>query len=165
MMTPDMTRAFRLLDVAPGADRATIRKAWRKLVRAYHPDQVRGDKVAANRRLADLNAAFDLVSTWDPSMVEPAAPPRPTRRRKARQQAQSAQRRKDEAAARARAATLEARDAAKRAARAAAAERATRPVPPSSAKDRLASRAARRVFSDALRVLGPAASPELSITA
>lgn len=54
--------AMRLLGVAHGASAKEIRAAWRAMVRAYHPDQYRGDKDAASRRLAELNAAFDLVS-------------------------------------------------------------------------------------------------------
>jgi len=61
---PALKKAFRDLGVEPDADRATIRKAWKAMVRAYHPDQVGTDKAEANRRLADLNAAFDLVSAW-----------------------------------------------------------------------------------------------------
>lgn len=54
--------AFELLGVAPDADDATIRKAWRALVRTYHPDMAKEDPAGANRRLAEINAAFDVVS-------------------------------------------------------------------------------------------------------
>lgn len=53
--------AFAMLGVSPDDDAATIRRAWRHLVRCYHPDSVRGDKQAANARLAALNAAYDVV--------------------------------------------------------------------------------------------------------
>lgn len=60
-----MTRlqaAFDLLGIAPDSDAATIKKAWRALVRSYHPDLARSDREAAGRRLAEINAAFDAVS-------------------------------------------------------------------------------------------------------
>jgi len=65
MLTKEQTTAFRLLGVKPGDDPATIRRAWRDLVRTYHPDSYRGDKAAAGARLAELNAAFDVISTFD----------------------------------------------------------------------------------------------------
>lgn len=64
MLSREQKQAFVRLGVVPGDDPATIRSAWRRLVRSYHPDQVRGDKAAANARLAELNAAFDIVITW-----------------------------------------------------------------------------------------------------
>lgn len=101
--TPEITRAFRLLGVSPDADRATIRAAWKRLVRSYHPDQFRGDTAAANARLAELNAAFDLVSGW--SAEDTAAPgpqPAPRERRAAGQHRAAAdKRRRAKAAARA----------------------------------------------------------------
>lgn len=66
MATGTPTTAFRLLGVSPDADTATVRAAWRALARRYHPDQVRGDRAEANRRLAELNAAHDLVMSWVP---------------------------------------------------------------------------------------------------
>lgn len=54
-------QAFDLLGVKPTDDAATIRAAWRALVRSYHPDRIQGDKAAANARLAELNAAYDAV--------------------------------------------------------------------------------------------------------
>ena len=63
-LTHEMKTAFRILGVTPDADRATIRSAWRALVRSYHPDQFNKKRATANRRLAEMNAAFDLVSEW-----------------------------------------------------------------------------------------------------
>ncbi len=48
------------------------------MVRAYHPDQVGADKAEANRRLADLNAAFDLVSAWSAQDLQAYAETRRT---------------------------------------------------------------------------------------
>jgi len=60
-MSPETARAFRLLGVPGDADARTIRRAWRDLIRRFHPDTLRGGRAEANRRLADINAAFDLV--------------------------------------------------------------------------------------------------------
>lgn len=65
-LTPDMKAAFRFLGVSPGSGPAKIRSAWKAMVRAYHPDQVAEDKAEANRRLSEINAAFDLLSAWSP---------------------------------------------------------------------------------------------------
>lgn len=54
--------AFDLLGVPPGSDAVTVKKAWRALVRSYHPDMAKSDPQQANRRLAEINAAFDAVS-------------------------------------------------------------------------------------------------------
>lgn len=83
-LTPELQNAFRCLGITPDADQSTIRSAWRAMVRSYHPDQVKGDKVEANRRLADLNAAFDLVSMWSPEDARAYA--RACRHREATQQ-------------------------------------------------------------------------------
>ena len=64
-LTPALENAFRLLGVPPDADHTTVRSAWKAMVRAHHPDQFREDKVEANRRLTEINSAFDLVSAWD----------------------------------------------------------------------------------------------------
>jgi len=42
------------------------------MVRTYHPDQYKDDKAEGNRRLAELNAAFDLVSDWSRAQTEAA---------------------------------------------------------------------------------------------
>lgn len=57
----DLLRAFEILNVEPGCDAAELRKAWRALVRTYHPDMAKSDPKSANARLAEINAAWDLV--------------------------------------------------------------------------------------------------------
>jgi hypothetical protein len=66
-VTAKTAAAFALLGLRPGADEVEIRRAWKALVRAYHPDRCREDRATTNRRLADINAAFDLVSAWRPA--------------------------------------------------------------------------------------------------
>lgn len=105
------------------------------MVRQYHPDQYKNDKAAGNRRLAELNAAFDLVSDWTAKDVDRAARERQAAyqaaqarkaaaKRKAAERKRQAdlmaealkQQRQEEAAARKRAAELDRQEALKRAA-------------------------------------------------
>ena len=66
----DLERAFEILGIAPTDDEAAIRKAWRGLVRSYHPDTARTDPEGANKRLAEINVAFDAVSACKPGDIE-----------------------------------------------------------------------------------------------
>lgn len=58
----DLARAFEILGVSPTDDAKAIRTAWRALVRSYHPDTARTDPEGANKRLTEINVAFDAVS-------------------------------------------------------------------------------------------------------
>ncbi len=64
-MTATFRRArksdYDVLGVKPTDDLATVRQAWRKLVRTYHPDAFDGDKSASNEFLARVNAAYEAV--------------------------------------------------------------------------------------------------------
>ncbi|MEL6808802.1 MAG: J domain-containing protein [Pseudomonadota bacterium] len=151
-LTSEMRHAFKCLGVSPDADRKTIRAAWKKMVRQYHPDQYKNDKAEGNRRLAELNAAFDLVSDWTSEDVDRAAREREAAyqaaqahkaaaKRKAAERKKQAdlkaealrQQRREEAAARKRAAELDRQEALKRA----AAKSARAPLRPDMrAKDR-----------------------------
>lgn len=162
--------AFDLLGIKPGSDAATVRKAWRALVRTYHPDLAKSDPKAANTRLAEINAAFDLLTKLETAPADPEQPTQaaPDGPRQARRAAQASRRRKqarehaqEQAAARAKAADIAAQrraadEAERRAAadRAAARSRAIRPVArPATAEDavqrlaRLSFERARRAFS------------------
>ncbi|MFW2541144.1 J domain-containing protein [Primorskyibacter sp. 2E107] len=50
------------LGVSPTDDFATIRAAWRKLVKTYHPDVWFGSELEATRRLMAVNDAFDQIT-------------------------------------------------------------------------------------------------------
>lgn len=54
--------AFGILGIPPDSTEADIRRAWRALVRTYHPDLAKTDPDAANRKLAEINAAVDAIS-------------------------------------------------------------------------------------------------------
>lgn len=141
---------WEVLGVSPTDDPATIRAAWRALVRSYHPDLAQADREGANRRLAEINAAFDAVS--DPEAA----------RRKMKEL-------RAEAASRAEAAKADAERRANAAPAAAKARRSAEdrrasepPAAPSrmpvvrphgwSPADLLAAQAARTAFDRALRV-------------
>ncbi len=63
---------YELLGVSPDDDPAVIRRAWHAMIRAYHPDLAKSDRTEANRRLAEINAAFDAV--WGDVAPDPAQP-------------------------------------------------------------------------------------------
>ncbi len=54
--TPDEVRAYQTLDLPIGADRRAVKEAWKRLMKAAHPDQ--GGDV---KRASALNAARDLL--------------------------------------------------------------------------------------------------------
>src|SRR5260221_9093935 len=79
---------YALLEVSPESDTATIRNAFRRLARRYHPDVANTGSVSHMQR---LNAAYQVLSdperrrVYDPppppphppSRSPPAAPPPP----------------------------------------------------------------------------------------
>ncbi|MFQ5419519.1 MAG: DnaJ C-terminal domain-containing protein [Anaerolineae bacterium] len=52
---------YKTLGVSKGADKKTIKKAFRKLARQYHPDKNQGDK-AAEEKFKDINEAYEVLS-------------------------------------------------------------------------------------------------------
>ncbi len=56
---------YMVLDVDPGADSETIRRAWQRLVSQYHPDKLEGVapelRTQADRKLRDINHAYDEI--------------------------------------------------------------------------------------------------------
>ncbi|MDA5557531.1 DnaJ domain-containing protein [Shimia sp. MMG029] len=61
-MSPEIERAYELLEVTPDVSDKEMRSAWRKLVRRYHPDLAKNDPEEASLRMADINAAFDALA-------------------------------------------------------------------------------------------------------
>ena len=124
--------AFDLLGVSPDSDPDTVKRAWRALVRSNHPDMGQQDPEAANRRLAEINAAFDAVS----ATIK-------TERHRRRAEATERARKCAEAAERARLEALALREMVQeRAARAAFTEAATPPRKPGQRAMPLARRGA-----------------------
>jgi DnaJ like chaperone protein len=63
--SPSLEQAYRVLEVDPGADAATVKKAYRALAVKHHPDKVAylGEDVkkAANEKFQRLNEAYEIV--------------------------------------------------------------------------------------------------------
>ena len=58
---PLLARYYANLEVPYGADLRTVRRAWRRLLRKYHPDLHAGDadrRRVANQLTAELNRAY-----------------------------------------------------------------------------------------------------------
>lgn len=83
MTLTERQAAYRLLGIPYGSDAQTVRKAWRALVRTYHPDLAKSDPAAANRKLVEINAAFDLISRSQPKQNKPRQKTAPRRQKTA----------------------------------------------------------------------------------
>src|SRR6185369_6539078 len=55
-----MKDLYKILGVAENADEATIKKAYRKLAKEYHPDVTGGDK-KKTERFKEINEAYDVL--------------------------------------------------------------------------------------------------------
>lgn len=55
---------YEVLGVPENADEATIKKAYRKLVKQYHPDNYKDNPLAdlANEKLQEINEAYDMIT-------------------------------------------------------------------------------------------------------
>jgi curved DNA-binding protein len=60
-MAADEKDYYRILGVSENADEKTIRQAFRKLARKYHPDVNPGDK-SAGERFKEINEAYEVLS-------------------------------------------------------------------------------------------------------
>lgn len=87
--------ALELLGVEEGASPEAIRKAWRAMVRTYHPDQAREDPEAATQKMAEINAAFDVLNTGEAKPRPRPWPDADTQKAQARKRAADRQRRAD----------------------------------------------------------------------
>ncbi|NLB41005.1 MAG: DnaJ domain-containing protein [Clostridiales bacterium] len=58
-----MRDPYVVLEINRGASKQEIQKAYRKLVKQYHPDQYRDHPLAklAEEKLAEINAAYDML--------------------------------------------------------------------------------------------------------
>ena len=61
MINQDFAVAYDTLGLKPGASETEVRARRLKLIRTFHPDTYNGDRAAADRKLAKINAAFDDV--------------------------------------------------------------------------------------------------------
>jgi hypothetical protein len=63
----DARAAFALLGVPPQASTATIREAYRDLIKVWHPDRFAGDarlQAKATERTRDLNQAYEVATAY-----------------------------------------------------------------------------------------------------
>jgi hypothetical protein len=65
---------FAVLGVAPGADEREVLGAYRDLAKQWHPDRGGGERAA--RRMAEINAAYDLLRAAATQSTAPPASPR-----------------------------------------------------------------------------------------
>jgi curved DNA-binding protein CbpA len=56
---------YAILGVMPTADDVVIRAAYRALAQRYHPDRYRGDAAEATAKMAEINAAYEVLSHPD----------------------------------------------------------------------------------------------------
>lgn len=59
-----MDDPYRVLNVARDADQATVKKAYRKLAKEYHPDHNAGNETA-EKRFKEISAAYDILGDAD----------------------------------------------------------------------------------------------------
>jgi tetratricopeptide (TPR) repeat protein len=69
----DPSESYRLLGVSPGASLDTIKQAYRRLARQYHPD-VAGEQ--SKERFQQVNEAYRVLCTWTQEVQQ--APPTPS---------------------------------------------------------------------------------------
>lgn len=70
---------YEILGVSKNATNDQIKNAYKKLVKKYHPDVYKGDKDYADKKIKEINAAYDVLS--DPAQkreYDEMLNPRPT---------------------------------------------------------------------------------------
>lgn len=66
-LDPRLAGYYANLELPPGSSLAAVTKAWKKLVREYHPDRHAGDPVrqaAATRLVQELNHAYRELAAY-----------------------------------------------------------------------------------------------------
>jgi len=53
---------YAILGVVPSAEDVVIRAAWKALAQRYHPDRFVGDVAEANKRMAEINEGYNVLS-------------------------------------------------------------------------------------------------------
>jgi DnaJ-class molecular chaperone len=59
--------SYEILGLSEDADEVVIRAAYKALAQKYHPDKWIGDKDFASSRMAEINSAYEWLSTRDNS--------------------------------------------------------------------------------------------------
>lgn len=60
-MAPGLKDLYQVLELQRGADDATIKKAYRRLVLQYHPDKNPDDRDGAQEKIREINAAYETL--------------------------------------------------------------------------------------------------------
>lgn len=54
---------YAVLGVLPNAEDVVVRAAYRALAQRYHPDRFTGSENEANRRMSEINEAYQVLLT------------------------------------------------------------------------------------------------------
>ncbi|MCF7765277.1 MAG: DnaJ domain-containing protein [Verrucomicrobia bacterium] len=76
----EILRCFRVLGVQPDANGKVVKKAYRDLVKKWHPDQFGDDparRTEAEEKLREINIAFDRIRNTPPEELSRAVSPKP----------------------------------------------------------------------------------------
>ena len=58
----DNKNYYEILNISKNANKTEIKKAYKKLVKKYHPDLYNGDKNFAEQKIKQINEAYDILS-------------------------------------------------------------------------------------------------------
>ena len=53
---------YSILGILPSAEIETIQAVYRALSKKYHPDVARGDVVSAEKKIREINEAYEVLS-------------------------------------------------------------------------------------------------------
>ncbi|MGH1396925.1 MAG: J domain-containing protein [Trichormus sp.] len=72
----DINDAYEILGLKPGASQVEIKRAYRQLVKIWHPDRFTNSpqKQQAEAKIKQINAAYNLLKSETPTVTKPAAP-------------------------------------------------------------------------------------------
>ncbi len=74
----DINHAYEILGLKPGASQAQVKRAYRQLVKIWHPDRFfdQKQKQEAEEKIKEINAAYNYLKSESPS--EPPTPENPS---------------------------------------------------------------------------------------
>ncbi len=76
----DINHAYEILGLKPGASQVELKRAYRKLVKIWHPDRFfdQNQKLEAEEKIKQINAAYNKLKSE--CLSEPATPENPSSR-------------------------------------------------------------------------------------